>query len=95
MNISVCYVQIQPSLAFSADLHGKWYGVHKIPHTGEFYSRYIHPDGWKKIAHYWNTKEEAEKAVEKSNYMPGVTQQEVTDLAMMKEDCDEFSFDRY
>ena len=41
---------------------GKWYCTYQETRGRFSVSRYMHPTGWKKYCHYWDTKQEAVKA---------------------------------
>jgi hypothetical protein len=61
------YKQATCDATFSEKVMGKWYCSYFEELNGRNFDRYLHPDGWKKYAYWWNAKEECENTFQKFN----------------------------
>jgi len=55
------YTKVEPRSCLGPELVGKWYCSYHEIRDGERFARYLHPDGWKRICHYWDSTEEMER----------------------------------
>lgn len=82
--ISPQYTQALDKSIFK-DNAGKWYCSYCEEREGISSHRYLWPEGWAKIAYYWNSKEEAEIAYRNAgmNGLP-ISQQEFEECKIDK-----------
>lgn len=59
--------QATSAAIYSADVLNKWYVSYFEEFRGMEFCRYLTPHGWKKTAHWFDSKEEAEKVFQKYN----------------------------
>ena len=63
------YSQSTSTVLFSEHLLGKWYCSYNEEVDGDVYPRYMNPEGWRLTAHWYETKEAAEKDFQKFGQM--------------------------
>lgn len=68
------------------DVSNQIYCSSSLSLNGEEYYRYLWPDGWSKIAYYFKSRKEAEKAFQKCGQLilPPITKDEIADKEYQK-----------
>jgi hypothetical protein len=59
--------QATSAVTYGADVLNKWYVSYFEEFRGMKFSRYLTPQGWKRTAHWFDSREEAEKVFQKYN----------------------------
>jgi len=90
------YYKIESVATYGKKLLGKWWVVYHKEYRGMKFSRYLHPTGWKKISHYFDTFEEAVLTFNRIGQMDvSVTEREYNDEIVNRRDFQEMLDQEY